>query len=214
MLNILIVDDHQVAISGVMNAISGLPDFRIINQFSRIQDVMVFLESNTIDIVITDLYFDGGEPDGIGLTVSIKQKYPNVKVLMFSGEVSNGKILSSAYQADIDGYIPKNAPLHELVMALHALGKEQKYFNQEILLKIVDYSKNKPQKVLITAAENVILKLLDEGKTRKEITGELLNRSTGTYDTHLFHLKQKFNVKSTIDLLKKARQLEMLSSEQ
>lgn len=211
MIHLLIVDDHQVAISGVMNAISGLPDFKIINQFSRTHDVMSFLENTTVDIVITDLYFDGGDPDGVDLTISIKKNFPNVKVLMFSGEVTNGKILSIAYQADIDGYVPKNASLHELVIALHTLGKGQKYFNQEILLKIVDYSKTKPEKIVITSAEKVILQLLDEGKTRKEITSEFLNRSTGTYDTHLYHLKQKFNVKSTIELLKKARQLEMLS---
>jgi DNA-binding NarL/FixJ family response regulator len=211
MTHILIVDDHQVAISGVMNAISGLPDFKIINQFSRTQDVMVFLENTKIDIVITDLYFDGGEPDGIDLTINIKKHFPNMKVLMFSGEVANGKILSLAKQAEIDGYVPKNASLHELVMALHALGNGQQHFNQEFLLKIIDYNQNKPDKILITPAEKAILKLLDKGKTRKEITSEFLNRSTGTYDTHLFHLKQKFNVKSTIDLLKKARELEMLS---
>jgi DNA-binding NarL/FixJ family response regulator len=211
MLTILLADDHQVAITGLSTALNGLPDFRVIAQTSGGKETLRFLGSHAVDVVITDLYMNDGDLDGIELTLEIKKKFSTVKVLMFSGEDKKSDVLSQAFQAGIDGYVPKNAPLQELIVALNALGQGKKYFNQEILLKIAHFAKKPPLSIKLGTSETKILELIAAGKTRKEIA-ETLHISTGTYDTHLQHLKQKLEVKSTVDLLKKAELLGFIKS--
>ncbi|HAK77431.1 MAG TPA: hypothetical protein DCR35_15490 [Runella sp.] len=206
MSRILLADDHHVAITGLRAIISSLPDFTVVAQTSGGKETLLFLENNVVDIVITDLYMNDDDLSGIELTLAIKQKFSSVRVLMFSGEDKKSDILSEAFQAGIDGYVPKTAPLQELVMALTALSEGRQYFNQEILIKIAHYTKHRPLAIKLGVSETKILTFIAAGKTRKEIT-ELLHLSAGAYDTHFYHLKQKFEVKSTVDLLKKAEAL-------
>ncbi len=206
MLHILLADDHQVAITGLSAAINGLPDFKVIAQTSGGKETLRFLESHAVDVVVTDLYMNDDDLNGIELTLEIKKNFSAVKVLMFSGEDKKSDILSQAFQAGIDGYVPKTAPLQELIVALTALGQGKQYFNQEILMKIAHHTKHRPPTIKLSTSETKILTFIAAGKIRKEIT-ETLHISTGTYDTHLQHLKQKLEVKSTVDLLKKAEML-------
>lgn len=206
MLHILLADDHQVAITGLSAALNGLPDFKVISQTSGGKETLRFLESNTVDVVVTDLYMNDDDLNGIELTCEIKQRFPAVRVLMFSGEDKKSDVLIQAFQAGIDGYVPKTAPLQELIVALTALSQGEQYFNQGILLKIALHAKPPLPSVKLGASETKILALIAAGKNRKEIA-DTLHIATGTYDTHLQHLKQKLEVKSTVDLLKKAEML-------
>lgn len=206
MLHILLADDHQVAITGLSTAINGLPDFKVIAQTSGGTETLRFLESNPVDVVVTDLYMNDDDLNGIELTCEIKQRFPAVRVLMFSGEDKKSDVLTQAFQAGIDGYVPKTAPLQELIVALTALSQGEQYFNQGILLKIALHTKHPLPSVKLGTSETKILALIAAGKNRKEIA-ETLHIATGTYDTHLQHLKQKLEVKSTVDLLRKAETL-------
>jgi DNA-binding NarL/FixJ family response regulator len=206
MLSVLISDDHQIAITGLMAAFNGLSNFKVIAQSSGGRETLSFLADNAVDIVITDLYMNDDDLNGIELTSEIKKRFPSVRVLMFSGEDKKSDILSQAFQAGIDGYVPKNAPLQELIVALNTLEQGKKYFNQDILMKIAHFNKNPPPSIKLGTSETKILELIAAGKTRKEIA-ETLYIATGTYDTHLQHLKQKLEVKSTVDLLRKAETL-------
>jgi DNA-binding NarL/FixJ family response regulator len=206
MLHILLADDHQVAITGLSAALNGLPDFKVIAQTSGGKETLRFLESNPVDVVVTDLYMNDDDLNGIELTCEIKQRFPAVRVLMFSGENKKSDVLIQAFQAGIDGYVPKTAPLQELIVALTALSQGEQYFNQGILLKIALHTNPPLPSVKLGASETKILALIAAGKNRKEIA-ETLHIATGTYDTHLQHLKQKLEVKSTVDLLKKAETL-------
>lgn len=206
MLHILLADDHQVATTGLSAAINGLPDFKVIAQTSGGKETLRFLESNPVDVVVTDLYMNDDDLNGIELAHEIKQRFPAVRVLMFSGEDKKSDVLTQAFQAGIDGYVPKTAPLQELIVALTALSQGEQYFNQEILLKIALHSKHPLPSIKLGTSETKILALIAAGKTRKEIA-DTLHIATGTYDTHLQHLKQKLEVKSTVDLLKKAETL-------
>lgn len=206
MFRILLADDHHVAITGLKAVISNLLDFTVVAQTSGGRETLHFLENNVVDIVVTDLYMNDDDLNGIELTYAIKRKFSAVRVLMFSGEDKKSDILLEAFRAGIDGYVPKTAPLHELITALTALGQRKQYFNQEILMKIANFTRYPPLSIKLGVSEAKILTFIAAGKTRKEIT-ELLHISTGAYDTHFYHLKQKFEVKSTIDLLKKAETL-------
>ncbi len=99
MLHILLADDHQVAITGLSAAINGLPDFKVIAQTSGGKETLRFLGSNAVDVVVTDLYMNDDDLNGIELTLAIKKKFSTVKVLMFSGEDKKSDILLEAFQA-------------------------------------------------------------------------------------------------------------------
>ncbi len=210
MFKILLADDHQITTSGLINIIGGLPDFNIVAQCQSIEKALDCLLNYEIDIVITDLYFDDQQPAGIELTKVIKKNYPQVKVLMFSGEVLNAYVLQKAYQAGIDAYVPKTDPLQELLVALSYLSKGKSYFNHEVLLKITEASREKVEG--LTYTEQKVLELIGKGFSRKDICEKLLKISENTYDTHLRHIKAKLNVKTMPELIQKALRLRLIDS--
>ncbi len=208
MSNILLVDDHQVAIGGIIHALNGLPDFKVIGHVVTAQEALNFIENQAVDLVITDLYLRENDINGIELTQSIKKKHPSIKILMFSSEDKRSQVLRRAYQAGINGYVPKSAPIQELIIALNYLSRGENYFNPQILEKIISTIKESVEP--LTPTEKQILTLFADGKSRKEITQEILYRSENTYDKHWQNIKHKLNVKTTVELIQKATRLGLI----
>lgn len=208
MSNILLVDDHQVAIGGIIHALNGLPDFKVIGHVVSAKEALYLIENQVVDLVITDLYLRENDINGIELTQSIKEKYPSIKILMFSSEDKRSQVLRRAYQAGINGYVPKSAPIQELIIALNYLSRGENYFNPQILEKIISTIKESVEP--LTPTEKQILTLFADGKSRKEITQEILYRSENTYDKHWQNIKHKLNVKTTVELIQKATRLGLI----
>jgi DNA-binding NarL/FixJ family response regulator len=212
MHHILLVDDHQVALNGIRHALAGLPDFIIIDHVVSGKEALEALVNNQITIVITDLYLGNDGITGIKLTEIIKANHKGVKVLMFSSEDRNPQVLLQAYRAGLDGYVPKSAPLQELVVALTKLSEGKPHFSSIILEKIAQSTRelNEP----LTPTEETVLKLLADGKSRQQITSQILNRSANTYDSHLKNIKRKLNTKTMAELIMKAIRMGLISSDE
>ena len=206
-INIVIVDDHPIVIEGLKIMLSHKPFFHLSKTFNNGGEVIQFIKSNEVDIILLDISL----PDisGIQLCEEIKKVSPNTSVIMFSNR-SERRIIMQCIQNGASGYLLKNVSLEELMECFHGALSGNIVFCNETKNII---SKPSPQELTttprLTKREKQILQFLAKGKTSNEIADELF-LSPLTVDTHRKNLLQKFGAKNSAELVHIAVQQNMI----
>lgn len=86
------------------------------------------------DLVIVDIQLP--EVNGLEILHLLKRKYPNIKILVFTGEISP-QTIKIAVRGNADGLINKISGLEELTKALHAVQHDKQFFSPEIYDEVV-----------------------------------------------------------------------------
>ena len=207
-IKILLVDDHQIVRDGIARLLSEVNDFELVGTMSNGLEALEFIKHHQPDVVIADLSMP--KISGIELTEKLSEDYPLIKVLILS-MFNNEDYIFNAIRAGAKGYLPKQDSTTEiLVEAVRAIVNDEEFFSPSISKivmksyvnkaknpKISDFSK----KNQLTLREKEILKLYVEGHTNNEIA-ETLNISIYTVKTHKNNIMQKYNFKSTVEMIK------------
>ncbi len=203
-IKVLIVDDHRLirrAISSLLNN----DDIEVVGEAADEIQCFEMVEATKPDVVLMDISLE--ETDGILLTKEIIQSNPRTRVIMLSMHLKEDYIKRSV-QAGADGYILKNSPHEELIIAVKEVANGGKYFAQEVsrimalnYMATQDGLDSKFSKgEILTKRELQIVKLILEGLNNQKIAG-LLSISHRTVDTHRTNIMQKVKVKNVAELV-------------
>ena len=209
-IKVLLVDDHQIVRDGIKSILTDEQDILLIGSVSNAKEALEFIGTNLPDVVIADLSMPN--ISGIELTEIIAAKYASVKVLILS-MFNNEEYIVNAIRAGAKGYLPKQDSTTEILLeAIRTIHNGDDFFSPSIS-KIVMKSfvnnlkgskTNKTaEKIQLTTREKEILKLYVEGFTNTEISDKL-NLSIHTVKTHKNNIMQKYNFKSTVEMIKYA----------
>jgi len=200
MIQVFIVDDHNVVIEGILSLLQNLPGIRVCGNAQTAADCLYFLENNPVDVILMDINL----PDlsGLDLCKTVKQINSGIKVIALStfNQISyiNKMIANGA-----SGYLLKNITKEELVQAIHTVMNGGTYHSFEVNEIIKTAKKKSENTPILTKRETDILKLVAEGFTNNQI-GEKLFISTDTVDSHRKNLHAKLNVNNTALLVRYA----------
>lgn len=202
MIKIIIADDHQIVVDGLVSILKDEKDIEIKGIANNGNAVISLLENNNVDIAILDIEMPG--KTGAELTEIIADRFPDVKVLILS-MYKNSEIVQRIVSSGAKGYILKNRGSDELVKAIHYIQKGQSYIGQEITDVLIDALKESKKKekeplVILTKREKEVLGLISKGMTSNEI-GKRLYIASSTVDTHRRNLIDKLDVKSSKELI-------------
>ena len=207
LINLLIVDDHQLVIDGLKSMLSSQKNYVVKVEALNGQQALEMINSkpNEFQLIITDITMP--LLSGIELCKIVKEKYPNIKVLVLSMHNSIA-IVKDALNAEADGYMLKNTGQEEFVNAIGRILGDGTYFSQDILpiiLNLFQREKKETLKNTLTQREKEVLELIVQEYTSKEIA-EKLFISKQTVDTHRLNIMQKTNCKTLVGLIKYAIQ--------
>ncbi len=212
MTRILIVDDHQMFIDGLSALLADHDDFKVVKETNSGAEALAILESNEIDLMITDLSMPG--MSGLELVKTVKVKYPCIKILvlsMYNDRETVGEILI----AEAEGYILKNTGKDELLTALRRIMNENTFYSHEVLsLMFEKLKKDKKKEDAIkelTERELEVLNLIIQENSSEEIA-ESLFISRRTVDSHRKNIMQKTKAKTLVGLIKFAYQNDLITS--
>ena len=79
---IMIADDHQLFLDGMIRILEDEPDFEITGFFNNGIDLLRALHNNFPDIIILDVQMP--KQNGIDISHQIKERYPQIKILFVS----------------------------------------------------------------------------------------------------------------------------------
>ncbi|MEQ8548935.1 MAG: response regulator transcription factor [Cyclobacteriaceae bacterium] len=202
---LMIVDDHDMVRQGLESIINTRDDLEILVTTDRGAKALKILGELEIkpDLILLDIFMP--EMNGMVTAVKIKELYPEVKILMLSMEISS-EYIKTAFQNNIEGYIPKNADIEVLLAAITKVCQGETYYDEKVKDYIFKYyvgdeETSVPKIQNLSEREVQVLKLIANGITNKEI-GEKLFISPKTAEAHRNNILKKLNLKSTADLVK------------
>lgn len=205
LINILIVDDHDLIREGIKRIIAFEDDFNVVGEARNGREAIVFCESKKPDIVLLDINMP--VMDGITALKTIKSLDMQIRVVILS--VENDKTrLRSAIAIGADGYILKDSAGQEITNAIRSVYRGEKYLDQTLVKYLFDNTKEKAHKELLealTEREIEILYKISQGLGNKEIGNQLYlsEKTIKNYATKIFRkLGVEDRVQATIYAIK------------
>jgi DNA-binding NarL/FixJ family response regulator len=207
---VLIVDDHQMFIDGLKSLLRKQDVFIVTAEALNGLDALKIINEQHIDIVISDISMP--VMSGIELTKKIKEKYPEIKVIIVSMH-NEYSVVSEIIMAEAEGYILKNTGKSELYEALTKVANNGTYFSSDVLSvmmkSVKPEKKNDDPVVTLTEREIEILRLIAAEFSSEQIA-EKLFISKRTVDTHRINILAKTNSKTLVGLIKYAVRMNII----
>lgn len=140
---IIIVEDVPLELKGTEGIFKNeIPEAEIIGTAANEQAYWQLIKKEIPELVLLDLGLAGSTTVGVEICRQTKAMYPQVKVLIFTGEILNEKLWVDVLDAGCDGIILKSGELLTRGDVASVMNGKRMVFNQPILEKIVDRFKH------------------------------------------------------------------------
>ena len=207
-MRVLIADDHEIFLDSLSMLIATFAEVEVVGNCKNATEVLNFLQKNEIDLLISD--YNMPVMSGIELTTLLRQKYPNVKVLMLSVS-EDAEMIREAFLAGVWGYMMKRAGKVELKKAIESIKNGQRYFSESVVFELMrlGLSDTIPKAEIsqemkqLSEREIDVIRLIVNGLSSKDIA-EKLFISPKTVETHRYNILRKLGVKNTVGIIKYA----------
>lgn len=117
---------------------NDIPEAEVIGTASTETEFWAILKRLLPDLVLLDLGLGGSTTVGVEICRHVKDLHPNLKVLIFTGEILNEKLWVDALDAGCDGIILKTGEMLTRNDVNSVMDGKRMVFNQPILNKIVE----------------------------------------------------------------------------
>jgi len=202
-VKILIVDDHQIVLDGLVSLLEPEKIFEIQTANNGVEGLKL-AEKDQFDIFLVDISMP--VMDGIEMSKQLLKKHPNAKIIILTTH-NDKEIILEMLHIGVSGYVVKNSSKQELLTAIQKVKSGKSFFSDDVhealrkeIKKQHDIETN--QNILIlTKREKEIIELLAKEYTNEKIAEEL-NISYRTVETHRKNIMQKTNSHNLAGLLK------------
>lgn len=136
---VIIVEDVPLELKGTEGIFhNDIPEAEIIGTAANEVEFWRLMRQQQPDLILLDLGLGGSTTVGVEICRHVKEKYPALKVLIFTGEILNEKLWVDALDAGCDGIILKSGELLTRSDVASVMQGKRMVFNQPILDKIVE----------------------------------------------------------------------------
>lgn len=136
---VIIVEDVPLELKGTEGIIKNdIPEATIMGTADSEYAYWKLMKDGKPDLVLLDLGLGGSTTVGVEICRQTKEKYKDIKILIFTGEILNEKLWVDALDAGADGICLKTGELLTRGDVVSVMSGKQLVFNQPILEKIVD----------------------------------------------------------------------------
>lgn len=136
---VIIVEDAKLELKGTEEIFrTEIPEAEIIGVASNDKELEALLSKEVPELLLLDLGLSGSTTVGVDICKRVKKEFPEMRVLVFTGELLNERLWVDVLDAGADGITLKTGELltkHEIYSVM--AGKKN-VFNQPVLEKIVE----------------------------------------------------------------------------
>ena len=194
MIRVLIADDHHVVRRGLLFFLKTQKDIEVVGEAKNGLEAVALAESLLPDIILMDLVMP--ELDGIQATKRIKEKFPNVQVLMLTSFSDRDHVVP-AMEAGAAGYQLKDIEPDDLVQSIRQIMRGENTLHPQATtsLEQVRVEEENALHLLnpLTPREQDVLAELTKGKSNREIASSLYVTEK-TVKTHISNIFVKLSV--------------------
>lgn len=179
--SVIIVEDVPLELKGTEGILkSDIPEATIIGTAENEQQYWKLMKENQPDLVLLDLGLGGSTTIGVEICRETRAKYPNVKVLIFTGEILNEKLWLDVLDAGCNGIILKTGEMLTRADVESIMAGKKNVFNQPIMSKILEHFKQDVKSTIMRQEAQIayeideyderFLRHLALGYTKEQIT--------------------------------------------
>lgn len=204
-VKLLLVDDHQMMREGLRALIEKEDGFVVVGEAEDGKSALGLVAKLNPQVVLMDVSMP--ELNGIETTRRLLKAKPGLRVIALSGH-SDQKFVTEMLQAGASGYILKHAAYEDLARGIREVVAGRTYLSPEVTRGVVNGLVRPPAErsrssafAILTPRERETLQALAEGKSTKEIAGDM-GVSVKTVQTHRINILSKLNLHSVAELTK------------
>lgn len=200
-IKVVLADRHDLTSAGLKAFIAERHDLTLIKAATTKNALLKSLEESKPDVLIADYNIQGF------LTLSdlseAREVSSQTKLLIISSD-DNRENINKVLESGINGYVTKECSKQEIVNAIYATAKGQKFFCNKILDILLEKHNQKEDEncepTNLSKRETEILKLIAKGNSTLKIADKL-HLSHHTVNTHRKNILKKLKVKSPTELI-------------
>lgn len=202
MIKVLIAEDQELIRQSIEIMLSNKPDIQVIGTVENGREVIKFVRKAIPDIILMDIRMP--EMDGIQCIEIIKDKYPNIKIIVLT-TFDDDEYVFNSLKNGASGYVLKGTSVSELVDAIRTVYDGGTLINPNVATKVVKFFSQMAQSdYIIKNDSNLykdlnkneirIIQLIGMGLSNKEITDKL-KLSEGTIRNYISGILSKFELR-------------------
>lgn len=199
MIRLLVAEDQAMLLSALASLLDLEDDMQVVHRAGDGQDALDFLlEENqpSVDIVVTDIEMP--RLTGIELAQKVKSRQLSCKIIILT-TFSRAGYLRRAMDAGVKGYLLKDSPSDELLVAIKKVAAGGRAIAPELMQEA--WVELDP----LTDKERQALRLAKDGDSTEQIASKL-HLSAGTVRNYLSSAASKLNAKNRIEAARIAHQ--------
>lgn len=208
-IRVIVADDHAVIREGLRVLLGSQQDILVLGLASNGREAVQLVEEHKPDVAVMDISMP--ELNGVEAIRRMRPRHPQMQVVVLSIHDTK-RYVFQALQAGAKGYLLKETAWQEVVEAVRAVQRGERYLSRRIADLLMDEifenlgtaAQADPLESL-SPREREILQLVAEGRTSQEI-GERLSISPKTVDSYRSRMMQKIGVSDLAGLIKFAIQ--------
>lgn len=205
MINVMLVDDHDLVRTGLKRLINDVDGFRVVTEAASGEEALQKAKTNDIDIVLMDINMPGiGGLEATKKLLNIKPELKIIGVTMHDDEIFPQRLL----KAGAVGYLTKGSDIDEMIHAIREVIAGRRYIcpdiAQQIALTQTHDFQTSPFESLSERELQVMIMLMDGQKVN--VISDKLSLSPKTVSTYRHRLYIKLGVQNDMELARLALQ--------
>ena len=201
MINIVVVDDHQLFREGVITLLDGSDDMQVIGQAGSASQAKRIIVEKKPDVVIMDISL--GPDNGIEVGRDLRAMGAKFALLIVTMETAPQLFQIARKEAEVDGYVLKLDAFDELERAVRQVAGGQKFISPTLASELAYANDVEDDNDGLTPRELQVIVLVVEGYSSAQI-GEQLGISKRTVDTYRANVREKLQISSSSELVRYA----------
>lgn len=195
-IRVMLVDDHAVVRAGLRRLLEDAGGVEVCGEAGTAKEAVELVEIRRPDVVVLDIGLP--DADGLELVDTLRTKGRGSRVLVLSMHDEPERVERS-FAAGADGYLVKDAAEGELIAALEAVQRGERYLYPPLGAAMIKAASAPPRDPL-TDREREIVRLLALGHTNAEIASQVF-LSIRTIEAHRAHAMSKLRLSSRAELV-------------
>lgn len=187
---IFIADDHHLLVQALRTLLE--PHFEVAGSALSGDELLAQLPAARADALLLDLQMPGRS--GLDLLPELTRAYPALRILIVTMHVDR-VLADAALLAGAHGFVPKDSPVEELVVALHEVLAGRRYVSPQVprVSNRVSMGASHLGLSRLTPRQQEIVQLIGAGKTSEQIA-DALGLSVYTIGFHRKNIRRVLGI--------------------
>lgn len=210
MIKVLIFDDNADRRDSLDMLVQSTEGLEWMGSFPDATNAEAVVAKLHPDVILMDIGMPG--ITGIEATALIKQKFPEVQIIMQTVFDDQERIFD-AIKSGASGYLLKSSDARKIIDAIHDVHEGGSPFTPSIATRVIQFFREQPQleksEYGLSDREKEVLTLLVDGLSYKMIASKM-NISYNTVNSHIKKIYEKLHVHSVGEAVSKALQQKLI----